>query len=334
MDILSAAQYEVMAFVAACNRNYYNPTGTAAELWRNNRDPAGAEYKAVRRKVSEGTRPVDFTGLSTASNRMINSMIGDSIRPLQAMIASSLASINLGLNTGPKYVTERALVTPAETTIGHLVRITWLAEVATPSGGEPGLRLTELGRALLRDAETGEVSDEDVSVVVLGREDPLAYPILVGQLAAAGPGLLVDPYLKLGDLHMIVVSTQLTRLLVAGKTNNRGEVSAMQAYLGQGTLSRRVEVRSSTELHDRVLMADDGDVLTVGTSLNGVGRTTTVISPVPSPARESLRAVYEGLWSSASLVGPQPKQDREEQDGEPIDGGAEEATEPPQGGPA
>jgi len=124
---------------------------------------------------------------------------------------------------------------------------------------------------------------------------PLAYPILVGQLAAAGPGLLVDPYLKLADLHTIVVSTQLTRLLVSGKTNNRGEVGAMLACLGKGSLSRRVEVRSSTGLHDRVLMADDGDVLTVGTSLNGVGKTTTVVSPMPSPARESLRDEYERL---------------------------------------
>lgn len=124
---------------------------------------------------------------------------------------------------------------------------------------------------------------------------PLAYPILVGQLAAAGPGLLVDPYLKLADLHTIVVSTQLTRLLVSGKTNNRGDVGAMLACLGNGSLSRRVEVRSSTGLHDRVLMADDGDVLTVGTSLNGVGKTTTVVSPMPSPARESLRDEYERL---------------------------------------
>ena len=78
---------------------------------------------------------------------------------------------------------------------------------------------------------------------------PLAYPILVGQLAAAGPGLLVDPYLKLADLHTIVVSTQRTRLLVSGKTNNRGEVGAILACLGKGSLSRRVEVRSSTGLH-------------------------------------------------------------------------------------
>lgn len=328
MDILSEAQYELLAFVAACNRNYHNPTGSQVELWRNNRKPAEAVYKTVRRKVSEGSQPVDFFGLQTASNRMLASLIGDSFRPWQEMIAS-LA--DFGLGAGPRYLTERELVTPAETMIGHLVRLTWLAEVALPGDGEPGLRLTELGRALLRDAESGDDSDEDVTVVVLGREDPLAYPILVGQLAAAGPGLLVDPHLKLADLHMIVVSTQLTRLLVSGKTNNRGEVASMQAYLGKGSLSRRVQVRSSTELHDRVLLADDRDVITVGTSLNGVGRTTTVMSPLPSPARDSLRDEYERLWADASLVGPEPDEE-DEDDEEPDGGGPGEAAEPPKGG--
>lgn len=87
-------------------------------------------------------------------------------------------------------------MTPAETVIGRLIRLAWLSEAAAPGGSEPGLRLTDLGRALLRDVMTGDEDDEDVSVVVLGLSDPLAYPILVGQLAAAGPGLLVDPYLN------------------------------------------------------------------------------------------------------------------------------------------
>ena len=158
-------------------------------------------------------------------------------------------------------------------------------------------------------------SDQDISVVILGREDPLAYPILVGQLAAAGAGLLVDPYLKLHDLHTIVVSTQLTRLLVSGKTNNRSTVGAMQAYLDSSSLGRRIEVRSSTQLHDRVLVADDGDVLTLGTSLNGVGHTTTVMTPIPPPARESLLSEYGRLWEEATLVGP-PSRDEDDTEDE------------------
>ncbi len=104
---------------------------------------------------------------------------------------------------------------------------------------------------------------------------------------------------------MILLSTQLTRLLVSGKHNEK-ELGALRTYLASGSLSRQIEVRSSTELHDRVLLADEGDVLTIGTSLNGVGRTTTVMTPIPTPAREALAEEYARLWEDADLVGPEP----------------------------
>ena len=147
----------------------------------------------------------------------------------------------------------------------------------------------------------------------------------MGQLTDAGEGLLVDPYLKLDILHRIVTSTHLTRLLVSGKSSNRAEIAAMQTYLDSASLSRHVEVRTSTELHDRYLLADDGPVLTLGTSLNGVGRTTTVLTPMPSGAREVLRETYERLWADASLVGPQPVED--ETDGEDDESDADDADE-------
>lgn len=202
----------------------------------------------------------------------------------------------------------RELVKRAETAIEHLVRLTWLEKIAR-SGEVSGLRLTDLGRALLRDRET-DATDEDVSVVVLEAHDPLAYPLLVGQLANAGAGLLVDPYLKLDGLHRIIVSTQLSRLLVSVKSG-KSELSAMQTHLDSASLGRRVEVRKSTKLHDRYLIADDNSVFTLGTSLNGVGRTTTVFTPMPEKAAAVLREEYEQLWDNAELVGPQPISDNE-----------------------
>ncbi|MEU8166837.1 hypothetical protein AB0B97_10015 [Micromonospora sp. NPDC049004] len=331
MDILSDAQYEVLAFVGACNRNFYKPTGTQVMLWRNNRNPTLAVYRTVRRDVGPAVeRVVPPFEVSTAGNRMLASLLAERLRPMQEIFSAFAMQIGqLGIGNQARYVTERELVKPAESVVEHLVRLTWLEEVPAPQAEDPGLRLTDLGRALLRNAETDEESDEDVSVVVLGREDPLAYPIVVGQFAAAGSGLLVDPYLKLADLHTIVVSTQLTRLIVNGKANNRGVVASMEAYLDSQSLARPVEVRSSKGLHDRVLIADDGDVLTVGTSLNGIGRTTTVMTPIPSPARESLRDEYERLWSEATLVGPSTAE--EEADEAPNNVGEPEAGEPPTG---
>lgn len=303
MDILSEAQYDVLVFVAACNRNFYNPTREQVELWRVNREPADAVYKTTRRKVADGVPGALSLQIGTATDRMIASMVaGPAFASMAQALTSSIAG--LGLGTPPRYVTERELVTPAESVLEHLLRLTWLTTARGQPGTE-GLRLSDLGQALLQDAERGETEQEDVSVVVLGREDPLAYAQVMGQFAAAGAGLLVDPYLKLNDLHMILLSTRLTRLLVSGKHNER-EIGALRTYLASGSLSRRIEVRSSTKLHDRVLLADEGDVLTIGTSLNGVGRTTTVMTPIPTPAREALSEEYARLWDEADLVGPEP----------------------------
>lgn len=281
-------------------------------LWRQNPEPAKAEYRTVDRpQVGSLGVHLGVFDQAGALSRMVDTMISSQLRPLTQGLVSMMGQTHSS-NTC------RELIKPAETVIEHLVRLTWLEKV-TSSGEEPGLRLTELGRALLRDREQESPTGEDVSVVVLDGQDPLAYPLLVGQLANAGAGLLVDPYLKLDGLNRIVVSTQLARLLVSGRRHNIAEVSAMQTYLDSASLGRRVEVRASTELHDRILLAEDGAVLTLGTSLNGVGRTTTVITPMPSPARESLRGLYERLWAEASLVGPQPVEDEQKDAGEQED---------------
>jgi hypothetical protein len=317
VNVLSDEQYRVLAFVAACNRSSYNPTAKQVMLWRQNPEPAKAEYRTVEvPQIGGGLAGLASLGAlgalhqpSASLSRMLDTMIGNQLGPVRDSLAS-IMNQNYGIGTR----TRRELVKPAETVIDHLIRLTWL-EKATGSGGSSGLRLTELGRALLRDHEQESVTQEDVSVVVLEGQDPLAYPLLVGQLANAGEGLLVDPYLKLDGLNRIVVSTQLTRLLVSGKPGNGAEVAAMQTYLDSASLGRHVEVRASTELHDRILLADDGPVLTLGTSLNGVGRTTTVLTPMPSGAREVLRETYERLWENASLVGPQSDAENDD-DGE------------------
>jgi hypothetical protein len=240
-------------------------------------------------------------------------------RMLDATLSNQMRSIQETLATTSRFLTQtttrQELVKKAETVIDHLIRLTWLESVTV--SGNAGLRLTELGRALLRDHEMDGVTQPDVSVVVLESHDPLAYPLLVGQLAEAGEGLLVDPYLKLDSLHRIVISTRLTRLLVSGKPGNSAEVAAMQTYLDSASLSRHIEVRASTELHDRILLTDDGTVLTLGTSLNGVGRTTTVLTPMPSTAGDVLRATYGEIWDNGSLVGPQPDETEEDEDTEP-----------------
>lgn len=308
MTILSDDQYDLLTFIAACNRNSYSPTAEEVMLWWENPEPMEAKYETITTPSAFANLNTDrlianFNNLNTdrlianfntgssSISKMLETMVGD-----QNRFAHYLAS-------GPR--TRKELVKPAETMLEHLVRLTWLAEGGS-DGESPRLYLTELGRALLRDTEQESAPPEDVSVVVFEVEDPLAYPQLVGQLANAGEGLLVDPYLKLADLNRVVVSTGLTRLLVTGISNNKRELAAMQTYLDSPSLGRRVEVRASTQLHDRLLIAEDGSVLTLGSSLNGIGRKLTVLSPIPPSQCSTFRDAYEKIWDDADTVGPTP----------------------------
>lgn len=318
MNVLSDDQFRLLGFIAACNGSSFRPTAEQVMLWRDHPKPKAAEYRTFQRRS-----PVDMA-FESEQNTFTATLgkLRDTESALTKMLATMVTdkwSGDTGLTTWLTNFgnTSRELVKEAETPIDHLIRLTWVEEAK----GDGGLRLTEIGRALLHDHER-ETTDEDVSVVILEANDPMAYPKLVGQLANAGEGLLVDPYLKLEALSRIVVSTRLTRLLVSAKTG-KGELAAMEALLDNPNHDRRVEVRKSKNLHDRLLFAEDQSVFTLGTSLNGVGRTTTVLTPMPAQAAAALRDVYEQLWMEAELVGPQPIEDeQDEQDDDESDDGA------------
>ncbi|OBG00708.1 hypothetical protein A5773_04260 [Mycobacterium sp. 852014-52450_SCH5900713] len=311
MDILSEEQYAVLGFIAACNRSGYSPKAAEVTLWRKRPIPAPAEYRTFQRGPISS---LGALGQVSALTRMIDTTYSQYVRSF-----AKLAGVFYDEGTS------RELIKAAESVIDHLVYLGWLEKV-TDSGEDSRLRLTDIGNALLRDREREAATEDDVSVVVLGNGDPLAYPLMVGQLANAGAGYLVDPYLKLDVLHMVVMNTHLTRVLVSPKTG-KGVLPAMRTYLDSPSLARRVELRESGGLHDRYVFAEDKSAFMLGTSLNGVGKTTTVLVPIPSPARETLRDTYERLWEEATLIGPRPVSD-EEEESDADDGGSEERQEP------
>lgn len=330
MNILSEEQHRLLGFIAACNGSSYNPTAREVMLWWQNPEPTKAEYRTVE-VPPIGAGFAGLAGLNPQGSFARLAGFNQSSPAIQRMLetigSNQFRGVMDGINAMMfKGTTRRELVKEAETVIDHLIRLTWLEKVT--ESGMSGLRLSKLGRALLHDHERESAAREDVSVVVFEVEDPLAYPLLVGQLANAGDGLLIDPYLKLDDLHRIVVSTSLTRLLVTGVPQNAREVAAMQTYLDSPSLGRRVEVRSSMQLHDRVLIAADGSVLTLGTSLNGVGRKLTVLSPIPRNQCDVFHETYEQIWDSATIVGPLPDDNESDEGvGDEINDGEEAGDE-------
>lgn len=186
---------------------------------------------------------------------------------------------------------------PAEytqSTVGHLRYLGWVTK-----GRDGQLSVTQLGQALLRSAEADHLPV--APVVVLDSKDPLSYPVLIGELAAIGEATLVDPYLDLQGLVDVLSRTKITKILVSNvRRGAERHHAGMATYLG-GREPRYVEVRASGELHDRLVVASDRRIWTIGASLNTVAKrkSITVMTPLPKAAADVMFNQIEHLWCCA-----------------------------------
>jgi hypothetical protein len=183
-----------------------------------------------------------------------------------------------------------------EPPIEHLLRIKWLTR---SSDGRLGL--SRLGQAMLATAEQEIVENPGPSVVVLGTDDPLAYPKLIGKLTEAGEGLLADPYLRVEHVHELAMNTRLKRLMTSRKLKE-AELAEIGTYLRTAATPHVVEVRIAETFHDRFVIGEDHSVHTFGASLNGINRVMTVMSPIPEPGASALMNEVERLWAGAEVV--------------------------------
>ncbi|MEV7898779.1 hypothetical protein [Streptomyces cyaneofuscatus] len=191
----------------------------------------------------------------------------------------------------------------AEPVAGYLLQLFWATEDAD------GLKITSRGRALLRLSGANErlhtAHEPVVNDVALSPDDPLVYTVLTRRLAAVGKGMLVDPYFKADNLRWILEATSIRRILISKKSSPK-ERPIIAIALGTLPNGHTVEVRATegAELHDRRVIAADGSVQMIGTSINGIGRhETSMISPEPAIAK-LYRDSAEKLWASAEKIEP------------------------------
>jgi len=201
------------------------------------------------------------------------------------------------------------LIRPRKSVLDHMVSLMWI----TTSPGSR-LKLTELGRALLGAANRAEAVEGEVGIVVLDRDDPLSYARLIGHLAKAKEGLLVDPYFRIDQLMTVLNSTSIARVLISKQHKSSHEDrAALAVALDSPSIPRGIEIRATSDpsLHDRLIVGEDGEVWTLGASLNSVATASTVIVPVPQAGADALRGQAEHLWAAAEQVRvarPQPEE--------------------------
>jgi hypothetical protein len=182
----------------------------------------------------------------------------------------------------------------------QLVRLGWVL------GDGGGLYTLPLGQALLQDAEVKTAEVLAATTVILGSNDPLAYGTLMSELAAAGAGMLVDPYIRREQLLHLVQDTTLDRLLISRKVGKR-DLAGVRALLGHLPAGRELEVRVAAEAHDRYLKAEDGGVFVIGSSMGMVSaqKATTVFTPIPSDGREVIGKMLEDQWAASQPLRPE-----------------------------
>ena len=212
----------------------------------------------------------------------------------------------------------RELVKPAETVIEHLVRLTWLEEVSG-SVEEPGLKLTDLGRALLRDKK-GRFRPMRMSALwSWGRPSGISDADRSAQRRRSWSPRRSIFKARRSPYDCRKHSADAASRIGKAAEQQRGRLDAGISRQLQPCAPRRGQ--ASIGLHDRVLIADDGElVMTLGTSINGVGRTTTVMTPMTPKARAALQEEYAQLWEEAELMGPPVEDEQEDQGDQDAEG--------------
>ncbi|MFE2886324.1 hypothetical protein [Streptomyces sp. NPDC059272] len=189
----------------------------------------------------------------------------------------------------------------------YLLGVGWIAQ------NDQGVRLTPYGRAVLaasgaRAAQL-EAEDPEVTDVALDPQDPLVYVQLTRRLQKAGKGLLVDAYFKAESVTWLIESTNLRRVLISSRhrssEQDRQQIAVALATVPNGS---DLEVRhiNDAALHDRCVVSANGEVQLLGSSVNGVGKHLTAVITPSDDIATVYRKKYEGLWTSAQVVTPQP----------------------------
>lgn len=184
------------------------------------------------------------------------------------------------------------IAVPGETTTQYLLRVSWI------DASNDQVTLTPLGRAVLSHAERPplvDASDGPLTVSIDPR-DPLAYERIFGLINAAGPGMLVDPYLSFEGLADLATISMVTRALTSNRDDKR-RLNLLGRVLGVAAASPEVRTVAPAKIHDRFFIPDHGTVYVLGSSLNSISKRPGVLVPIADEvAAGAIRGTYEEIW--------------------------------------
>lgn len=184
-----------------------------------------------------------------------------------------------------------------EKTGQRFLRLGWLKKTRANA---PWIKLTDLGLAVLRELDIRERTGDLPVAVVLNPDDPMAYSKVIGKIAEYDHATLVDPYLEAEALALVASQGSVDRILTSrtGK-GSRARIARIAAALGSVAMDPAPAIRISDELHDRWVFGQSGAVEHLGVSLNGVGKSVSVMTQILDPIASDIRRSHEDIWKRA-----------------------------------
>lgn len=119
--------------------------------------------------------------------------------------------------------------------------------------------------------------------------------------SATSSVMVIDPYFN-GDAFDAYLSSASTNLAVRILADRYAKDIAGYVAKHKGQFNTATELRSSKELHDRLILVDDDSAWIMGGSIKDAGKKATYLIPLASQIAVAKKAIYLEVWNRADKV--------------------------------
>jgi hypothetical protein len=113
--------------------------------------------------------------------------------------------------------------------------------------------------------------------------------------------LVIDPYFD-GSAFDACLTSAPTGIMVQVLADRYASDVANYVVKHRAQFSSGIELRSSKELHDRLVLVDDDTAWIMGGSIKDAGKKATYLIPLAAPVAEAKKSIYSDIWKRSAKV--------------------------------
>lgn len=172
------------------------------------------------------------------------------------------------------------------------------------------IRITSFGKSLIEGISEQTENEASGFSTIFKADDPFVYGKLLQALSDERHELLVDPYFKF-DYMYLFENTSIRKFIIRDKERDKENKEIKRIQLGlwglqkQGQNNYEFRIANGDKMHDRFLQDNDGKVYTLGISINGIGKHTSMMIECPKSLQSDASTYIQQLWDSATPIKPE-----------------------------